>query len=268
MTQYGLCEPKNKNSLLYLFDDQTIFLGRLNVCLDVHIAAPVVLITLEGTLIIEQDTTSDHCTSCLLSPGSKTKINFNNALLVIIYLDPFCQYYARLSHKFKIKKQKVYFEFINESIFSSFFHQLYKEPLSPEKTVFESRRLLEKNLMQPHSIDKRVHNAVSILKKSKDKNISVDKLAEAVHLSVPQLYRVFKKQTGVAIRRYRTWHRIYIATQRFANGENLTDAAIAAGFIDSAHFTRSFRLIFGINPSFFLSASSNISIFVQKNQIY
>ena len=46
-----------------------------------------------------------------------------------------------------------------------------------------------------------------------------------------------------------------------ARGMNLTDAAVNAGFTDSAHFSHTFRSIVGMSPSAALAQSRGIRLF-------
>jgi len=74
-------------------------------------------------------------------------------------------------------------------------------------------------------------------------------LATAVGLSPSRLAHLFRAQTGLPVRRYLLWLRLGDALQQLAHGVSLTTAAHAAGFADSAHFSRTFRAMLGITPS-------------------
>jgi AraC-like DNA-binding protein len=47
-------------------------------------------------------------------------------------------------------------------------------------------------------------------------------------------------------------------------GANLTDAAISAGFSDSAHFSRLHRETFGVTPSYILGRLARATIAARK----
>jgi len=74
-------------------------------------------------------------------------------------------------------------------------------------------------------------------------------LAQRVHLSPTRFSHWFVEQTGLPLRSYRKWGRLVVALQHIASGANLTEAAHAAGFADAAHFSRTFRELFGLDPS-------------------
>ena len=71
-------------------------------------------------------------------------------------------------------------------------------------------------------------------------------LAAQVSLSLSQLERLFGEQVGLSVRRLVLWRRLRLALAIALAGNSLTDAAHAAGFADSAHFSRTVRSMFGI----------------------
>ncbi|MDG9926070.1 MULTISPECIES: helix-turn-helix transcriptional regulator [unclassified Pseudomonas] len=82
-------------------------------------------------------------------------------------------------------------------------------------------------------------------------------LADLMHLSTTRFSHWFVEQTGLPLRSYRKWLRLVAALQLITAGQSLTGAAHAAGFSDSAHFSRTFRSLFGLDPS---SALSQVSL--------
>ncbi|GLZ89594.1 putative transcriptional regulator, AraC family protein [Metapseudomonas resinovorans] len=74
-------------------------------------------------------------------------------------------------------------------------------------------------------------------------------LAALVHLSPTRFSHWFVEQTGLPLRSYAKWLRLSQAVQLLASGSSMTDAAHASGFSDSAHFSRTFRALLGIDPS-------------------
>ena len=73
--------------------------------------------------------------------------------------------------------------------------------------------------------------------------------AAAAHVSPSRLTHAFSQETGIPFRRYVLWARIRRAVQQVGGGANLTEAAVNAGFSDSAHLSRVFRANFGLPPS-------------------
>ena len=79
--------------------------------------------------------------------------------------------------------------------------------------------------------------------------VDVAMLAKEVGLSVSRLTHIFTDGIGVPIRSYARWMRLVNAIEHLANGQTITAAAHTAGFADAAHFTRTFRAMFGLSPS-------------------
>ncbi|MDP3653381.1 MAG: AraC family transcriptional regulator [Rhodoferax sp.] len=120
--------------------------------------------------------------------------------------------------------------------------------------AFLGRRLLRKK------IDPRVAQVLAMIGKEPAEKIQVERLADAVSLSSSRLAHLFAEQVGVPIRRYRLWKAIREAIRLCLTGASLTDAAHCAGFTDSAHFSNSFRDLFGMTPSLLLSQHAPVEI--------
>ena len=105
----------------------------------------------------------------------------------------------------------------------------------------------------PASLDPRVEEAITHIEQLAEKRISARELAARVVLSEGRFAHLFKDEVGVPLRRYLMWVRTLDAISLAREGRTLTEAAHAAGFSDSAHFTRTFRRCFGVSPKRALS---------------
>lgn len=76
--------------------------------------------------------------------------------------------------------------------------------------------------------------------------------AREVGVSPTRLTHVFSKEVDIPFRRFVLWTRIKRAVAATRAGDDLTRAAAAAGFSDSAHLSRTFRAMFGLSPSLVL----------------
>lgn len=76
--------------------------------------------------------------------------------------------------------------------------------------------------------------------------LSLASASGGVHLSPSRLRHLFVEQTGLAFKTYVLWLRLVKAVTVYSEGRSLTEAAHAAGFSDSAHFSRIFRRTFGL----------------------
>jgi len=74
------------------------------------------------------------------------------------------------------------------------------------------------------------------------------RLARDAGLSPRQMRHAFARDVGLSMRAYIRWQRVRRAIAAVESGANLTAAAVAAGFADSAHLSRVFREQFGMMP--------------------
>lgn len=80
--------------------------------------------------------------------------------------------------------------------------------------------------------------------------LSVDDLARTVHASPFHLCRVFKRETGLPLHRYRTRLRLAAAVDQLtASDGDLARLALDLGFASHSHLTTAFRREFGVPPS-------------------
>lgn len=101
------------------------------------------------------------------------------------------------------------------------------------------------------SLDARVEAALEALRdpdlQHHDRPFEV--LAAHAGLSHSRLRHLVHGQTGVSLQRHLLWQRLLVALRESGRGNSLTYSAHAAGFADSAHFSRVFRAAFGLKPS-------------------
>ena len=106
----------------------------------------------------------------------------------------------------------------------------------------------------PSIAPKRVHPSVKrslghLRSLSDPTDASLEKLAGKVRLSPSRFMHVFTQSIGIPLRPYVAWLKLQRASAAIAGGISITEAALAAGFADSAHMTRSFRQMLGVTPS-------------------
>lgn len=93
--------------------------------------------------------------------------------------------------------------------------------------------------------DARVQRIIDYAATHLDQPLTLASASQA-YLSRSRLRHLFVEQTGVAFKTYLLWLRLVRAVQIYSEGAvSLTEAAHAAGFADSAHFSRVFKRTFG-----------------------
>ncbi|MBX3620869.1 MAG: AraC family transcriptional regulator [Rhizobacter sp.] len=98
-------------------------------------------------------------------------------------------------------------------------------------------------------VDPRVLKAIAHARAQLQAGVTLASAAEAAALSPGRLRHLFVRETGTGFRVYLLWLRINAAIESAAAGRSWTDAAHEAGFADSAHLTRTFKRMFGLNPA-------------------
>ncbi|WP_338865082.1 AraC family transcriptional regulator [Myxococcus stipitatus] len=88
----------------------------------------------------------------------------------------------------------------------------------------------------------------------------LDEVASGLGLSPSRARHLIRDVTGVPFRRYRTWVRLRVAARALSQRASLTEAAYVAGFSSAAHFSTSFRVMFGLPPSALVSASTRFVV--------
>ena len=83
---------------------------------------------------------------------------------------------------------------------------------------------------------------------------SLGDLAAAAGVSPFHLCRVFRRETGYTLHRYRTELRLRWSLQPLADGVDILTVALDSGFSHHSHFTAAFRRTFGLPPSAFRHA--------------
>lgn len=110
--------------------------------------------------------------------------------------------------------------------------------------------------------DERIVQVLDFIESLPQKKVRLSELAARVYLSESRFIHLFTEQVGIPPRRFLLWARLMDAMRVAIRAENLTSAAHAAGFADSAHLSRTFKRMFGQAPSFLASGRKN-SQFVQ-----
>jgi len=256
-------------SLLYLWDKRTLYIGPLFEPLNLSQGSATLVLALDKPIsfIVESQSEPVECRSLLIPAGLSITIDTQDAVVANCNLDALGADFASLFGRMQCKQGKVAYQMSCEYDFIARFWGMY----ACQMDSFAAYGLLDQMLLaesgSEYNVDQRVVDVIDMIKKTIDDNLSVEDLADVVNLSVPRLVQLFKQQTGVPIRRYRLWHRLYVTSVKMGQGYSLTDAAIAAGFTDSSHCSHTFRSMLGMKPSLILSQPNKIRIITPTSSI-
>lgn len=98
-------------------------------------------------------------------------------------------------------------------------------------------------------IDARMQRALQQIEADASLALNHRDLAALAHLSTSRFAERFRAETGMPVRNYLLWRRLLRALKALQTGASVTDAALDAGFADTAHLSRSFRRVLGAAPS-------------------
>jgi AraC-like DNA-binding protein len=241
-----------KDALMYPWSKRTLFLGPLPAPVQVAYGAATLVVSLGGAIFFSAGKTLVRCHSFVIPAGLSVTIDARSEVVAICHLDVLGEDYLRISGCLQNESEGVGIELRDEADFKAEFSALHSQPASSDDTYQRLDRLLDyayANGDSASNIDGRISHVVARIRQCFQENLPVGALAELAELSVPRLVQLFKLQTGVPIRRFRLWHRMYESVISIGRGENLTDAALNAGFSDQPHYSNYFCSMWGVPPS-------------------
>lgn len=106
-----------------------------------------------------------------------------------------------------------------------------------------------RNASRVTDVMRRIDRAVELIESSFARPLALRELADAAGMSVYHFARVFRELTGLPAHRYLTAVRLRHAARRLDEGDSVTHACYAVGFVSLSHFVTAFRRRFGVAPS-------------------
>lgn len=83
-------------------------------------------------------------------------------------------------------------------------------------------------------------------------SITVDELADAIHISKYHFLRKFKELTGVTVHAFINHKRLIRACELLKEGKSISEVYLSTGFADYSSFLRNFKSAFGVSPGKYL----------------
>ena len=96
--------------------------------------------------------------------------------------------------------------------------------------------------------DEKIAAVLSYVNENLTAPLSVDELADRVHISRYHFMRLFKAQTGTSVHAYVRQRRLMHAARLIREGTSAARAAEESGFADYSAFHRAFTAAFGVSP--------------------
>lgn len=146
---------------------------------------------------------------------------------------------------------------------------LQQHAIYPEDTLLtqEMIRLLLAELVQRHCVTQTKTKAYrgrlskahllridEFITEHLDQSITIDQLADLIHLSPFHLMRLFKNTMGLSLHQKVMKMRVLKASELLLQRQSQLEASIACGFANQSHLSRSFRHFFGLTPKQYQTA--------------
>ncbi len=110
----------------------------------------------------------------------------------------------------------------------------------------ESLEALE--LYIPSGHDPRLQRLISLIVNQPDQSLLLEQLANQVGASVRTIERLFKAETGLTFRQWRSRFRLMSSLDKISQGYNTTLVAHELGYSSVSSFLSSFKKLFGCTP--------------------
>ncbi|TRW93176.1 AraC family transcriptional regulator [Candidatus Methylobacter oryzae] len=188
------------------------------------------------------------CRCAIVPPGTPHELDFEGGVHGKLFIERDSSDFLYFKRRFAYREQAL--SLFQDDELVQQLCRIYES--DPDKAVIENclddllRCDGELNLV----IDPRVQAAIDLIRSEPDYNFSKEYLADRADLSPSRFLHLFKQHTDVPYRRFRTWKRLFLAMDSLNAADNMTIAALDAGFADAPHFSHSFRETFGINPAY------------------
>lgn len=240
---------------LYVWENYGLYLGTNHMPLKSYsVTFDQLLLVTEGEIASKNaDNESKTFRSLLIRAGSMidmSRVEIDYAVIAVCYLDPFGQEFNYLQNQMVEFNESFYAHHPQEDFIIETLLSLRDNVVSIEQAQNTFLNLLipsEHRNELYRGYDERIVKVAKIIRDNIRENLSLEELAKSVHMSESRMRKLFKSELGIPISRYRIGHRVLAGILYLATNDSVTDAALAAGFASTAHFSRCFRALTGIH---------------------
>ena len=254
---------------IYLLDNRVLYAGpSLDPRYRCYGSAALV-VGAEGKLRMHRQTRADEIVetrACLIRPGLPVWLDSDSPSLLVLFLDPFQHDLKALASTATQQTGGILWALQGEDTLTALARQIFATPPPPHavQSMLVRAGLPDTGVLDPEGIDPRVVRAIGMIRGGRTQSITTEDLAASVSLSVPRVIQLFRQYVGVSAGKYRQWHRLHATTLAIAQGQTFTQASVASGFSDLAHFSNTFHSMLGIMPSRLLRANDGVCFHIDR----
>ncbi len=253
----------NKKSILFFWGGKALFRGNVvDNTTHQHHAAQIVISIKKDFKLFYDNKWSIH-RGVIIAPDVPHQLLSSDHRQLLLLIDHETKIAKRLSEKLlKGSNVKSLDDFLARTGFKELISRDHNFSCHQANILFNKiiDFLLGSEEVSSPAIDSRIKKALDIMKGLHIKKASTKEIARSVCLSESRFIHLFSEQIGIPVRRYLLWLRIAEGITNIVDDPSLTDAAHNLGFADSAHFSRTFRRIFGMKPSKIFKNSQFIQV--------
>ncbi len=251
-----------KNSKLYITKGAALYLGSvIDTEFHSHHALQIT-IGIENEFLIEIEGDGIRTKSILLNFNCKQRLMGKDGIQALLLLEPESAYGKKLG-KYLGNEQYRILDIDAGTI--KIIESRINKNLSINNIIEIITSRLDIKIDIKLTNDDRINRVINLIDTIEEKKVSVDDLAHYVSLSGSRLQHLFKSQTGISIKKYLQWKKLIDGISIITSGKNFTFASHEAGFADSAHMSRTFKEMFGINLLDIFHNSRSIQVFLCNN---
>lgn len=218
---------------------------------DPHIHATKHLaISLQGHMNCKLEETQHKCFGYILNSGVMHERYGENAdgQKIIFIFEPCSQIAIKIEKEIlKGKSYQLLEEQMVMEIKKRFGERINEENVTQEmvEQIFDICHLTRN---MSYRLDSRVEQLIKILREEETiTNEIVENAISAADLSKSRLLHLFKQEIGVSLKKYLQCLKFFKTWRYLAEGENITDACLHAGFNDSAHYSNFMKQCYGMS---------------------
>lgn len=239
-------------SVLYFWNGLTLFLGELANTAEHRHYAIQLCIGITQSFRLQSYNHEQAYQAVIMAPNFSHKFDGYGGKQAILLIEPETKLGQALLQKYL---QNCNIKEIEYSCFKANLDELMNH--LPSENQCQEAKLLCNNVLNtllessvsPKPLDSRIEKALYFIERSQHQKISSKTIAQQVYLSESRFIHLFSEQMGISLRRYLLWLRLIQGVKAALEGVSLTSVAHEVGFADSAHFSRTFKEMFGLTPS-------------------
>jgi AraC-like DNA-binding protein len=133
------------------------------------------------------------------------------------------------------------------------------DPLPADDAAFDA--LVFGTTLPKPALDPRIIAALETLKADDALDASAQELADRARLSFHRFLHLFSDEVRVPLRTFRSWKRARVWLKHVTEESNLTEVAHRIGYPDAAHFSRSVRQVFGLQPKDMIAGCRRLALY-------